>query len=1276
MLPAARLLLARLSGARFPRFAACGAASLWVSSLAAPAAFAQQSPPPNAGTVTTAADETDADSALSFREALIEVHAGGPGIRFDVSAFADPNVDPLIELNGAIPAGREDVRVELEQGGRGIELLVKPGGNGTGAAGPFVFDPTFTGAGTITADLGSGSAAELTLNGQNGHRLTRVVTGTVVAGSDTGFGRGLHLDAAGAGRLVGDTYLGQLTGDGTLNLGSHRLVLGVFPSEPGAAAPAADGPGYSSAFAGTLAGTADAGVMKIGLGTSTLTGTNSYGGGTALLGGRLEVGSAAALGTGDLQLGNGAELRLLGLLDDRPGHAAGPAFLRRIELADVGGAIDLNGHDLLLGGGIGGAGGLTAFGGATLTLATTNTHAGGTAVHDSTLVLAADGALGTGDLYLNDAAVRTAHTGGQVTYAGAILLGTDGGTVETTGGDWAVRGGLAGGALTKVGDGELRLLAPGSHASTAVTGGTLAVTGLSALGEGRLTLDGGTLFAPLADGQQSVLANAVAIGAAGGTIRTGDELTLSGRLTGDGLLTKTGGGTLILNGRNAATGGVRVSGGTLRADRQAALGAGPLTLDGGTFATAGTVTLGGSYFDTAAAGGTLRHLAADARTTLAGDLDLRGDLALTGGGTVVFAPDILSAAPGVGVSAAGGTAVRVDTAAPTLDLAADTRLTGAGQVVGHVTSAGRVAPGADGAGGQVLTVHGDLTLEPGGDLAIDFSRDGADAVAVGGAADLAGATVTVNVGAGDAADRRAMAASLARPGATATLTVLSADGGVTAGPRAVRSSSWAMAGSVADHTHVGTASEPLRVRLTRIENGAVAFADANDAAAADALFALMPAAEGPAADLFAAALLTDAAGAAPVLRGLTAARAGGLGGVSTAGAGAVRRTAFRALRPGSAGGGLFRGQSDDLPAGSLAGANGAGTNGGGTNDEFGFGSFGLATDLDDGAELLGSPVRTADAGDGDLGSSDSGLKQSSFTPGGRTAGSTANRSRRAGNGLPWGGFAEGYVVGGEAGAGTNETDYLTGGAVFGVDRLVAPGTRAGLLFGFGGTGSDSAGAADRFESDVDSWQIGLYGTKTAGRWHAAAAAVYGSDSYETVRTVRTAGQDFTANGETDGSTVTLAAEGGYLLPIDWIDLQPLAGVQYVHASRDGYRETGLGAADLLYGDADASSLRVQLGGRAAKTFGDVGSFAVIPELRAWWFGEVAGEDSPAPVRFAAAPTLPAFTTVGDDPVNQWVLGGGLTSLLGKHVRLYAHYDLLLGEDALSHAGTGGAELRW
>ena len=1221
----------------------------------APAAFGQQT----AATVTTADDTDDAnDTETSFREALNATLPGGHGVRFDVPDFADPDVNPVVTLTGAVPAGRSGVLVDLgAAAGGNLELRIQPA-----AGGAHRLDPTFTGAGTIAADLGGGSADELTLAGHNAHGLTRVLSGTVVAATDTGFGKHLDLAAGGGGRISGVTYLARLTGEGALNLGSESLVLGVFPLNPGSGSIAADGPGYSSAFAGTLAGSATGGLVKAGTGTVTLTGTNTYGGGTSILGGRLEVGSAAALGTGDVQIANGAHLRLLGELDDRPGHAAGPAFLRQITLGGIGGSVDLNGHDLLLGGRVSGTGGLTVFGGGELTLAQDNAYAGGTAVDGATLVLNAANALGTGDLYLNDAALRTAHTAGQVTYGRQILLGGDGGTIETSGGDWAVVGGIQGGPLTKTGDGELRLLSPGTITAATVTGGTLAVTGLSALGSGPLTLDGGALFTELADGQDDVLGSAVALGTNGGTIRTEDSLTLAGVITGDGALTKTGSGTLTLAGRNEATGGAVVTAGALRADSAAALGSGPLTLDGGTFATAGGLRLGGTAasagVSTTAAGGALRHTDANARTVLAGDWDLQGDLSLGGGGAYEFAVGSLTLAADVAVAAGSGVTVDVTTAAPELRMAAGSRLTGGGRVLGDVTTAGVLAPGAGGpgAGGPgVLSVDGDLTMQSGSRAEIDFTPDGIDGIDVGGAADLSGARLRVNVG-GTAEQRREMAAGLSAPGAGSRFTVLAAGDGVTAGFAGAGTNSWALRAESTVERQMGALAQPVTVTLTRVGSGSAAFADARDAATADALFGLMPTATGEAADLFAAAILTDAAAARPLFAGLVGGSTGGLGGVSRAGASAVRRTTFRALRGGGAAGGLFRGQ--DPGGNAVAGG-----------DDFGFGDFELPTEI----PVVKDDVRIADVG----GSSDDaggGVDGAAFTSGGRAA--SPARGRRGGRELPWGGFVEGYVVGGEVGAGASETEYLTAGAVFGVDRLVAAGTRVGLLAGVGGTGGDSGGAADRFDADVSSWQLGVYGTHARGRLHTAASAVYGGDRYDFTRTVNAGGRTFAAGGETDGSTVTLAAEAAYLLPVDFLDLQPLAGLQYVYSSRDAYTETGLGAANLAYGEADGSSLRVQLGGRASKLLGEAGRFAVVPEVRAWWFGEVAGEDSPAPVRFAAAPTLPAFTTVGDDPANQWVLGTGLTTLLGRHVKLYAHYDLLLGEDALSHAGTGGAELRW
>ena len=1240
------------AGARRPLAGWVSAAVLAAGGpLLGTAARADSQPaPPQSAVVTTAADATDSDdAAVSLREALNMVFPGGDGVRFDLPQ-SDAATPPVFRLGGVIPAGRAGVRVRLDDAGTGAAtVLVAPT-----AAGPHRLNPNFTGAGTLAVDLGTGAAAELVLAGQNGHALTRVLSGTAVGATDTAFGKRLDLAAGAAARAGGNLYLGRLTGGGTLNLGDSLLTIGLFPETPGADDGAADGPGYSSAFAGSIAGSANAGLFKAGTGTLTLTGENTYGGGTVIAGGVLEVDSAAALGTGRVLL-NGSTLRTLGVLNDRADGAAAdatPAFLRQISLATGHGAIDLAGTEQLFAGPITGAGGLTVVGGGTLTLAGPNNHGGGTTVADATLVLASANALGLGDLGIQNATVRTAHTQGAVGFAGALAIGEGGATIETSGGDWIVGGGAAGGDLTKTGAGELRLLAPSSHASTTVTGGSLAVTGLAALGGGRLTLDGGTLFTPLADGRNARLANRVTLGAGGGTIETPTDLTLAGKLNGRGTLTKTGDGTLTLAGTNAAKGGVTVRDGALRASSAAALGTGVLTLDGGTFETAGGVRLGGDGtaggFAVGEGGGTIAHDSANARTVVGGDVNLDGRLRLAGGGTVVFAPDRLRVGGGK-TRVESGTTLELVTAVNSVDLAGRSALTGSGRVLGDVEAGGLVDPGGAGAGGGepgVIDVDGDFRLERSGTLKIDVGSGGADFVRVGGAADLHGGTVEVNVAPGSAGERVAFAQAIAGGGASADLTVLTAGGGVTRGPSEVTVASWAFDAEVVDRQHTGASAEPLTVRLSRVSGGAEVFGENNVGAAADAVLALLPTATGASAELLAELAFADEHHGREALRGMTGAGSAGLSGVSFAGAGAVRRTTFNALRPGGAGGSTFRGQNP-----TFRGQNSD------VGDEFGFGSFDLATaDVPE----AGGGVRTADFGDGDR---DGGAEPASFVPGARPTGP---------NPLPWGGFAEGYFVFGGANGGAADVDFSTGGAVFGVDRLVSAGTRVGVLLGVGGAEADG-GALD---TDVTTWQVGLYGTRTVGRWHAAGAAVYGGESYETTRTVRVGSTALAADGETDGSTVTLAAETGYLLPIEWMDLRPLAGVQYVHSGRDGYTESGMGAANLAYGDASANSLRVQLGMRASKLLGNADGFAVVPELRGWWFGEVLGDDAPAPVRFAAAPTLPAFTTVGDEQVNQWVLGTGLTFLAGPRFRTYGHADALLGNDTAALALTGGAELRW
>ena len=478
-----------------------------------------QPAPPTSATVTTAEDSAAPDDgALSLREALGLVIPGGDGVRFNLPTGAD-GVPPVFRLLGDLPAGRAGVNVHLDDADAGpVRLLVQFGAT---AAGPQRLDVNLLGGGSLAVDLGSAAAAELALAGRNAHALTRVDSGTVVGASATAFGRELLLGAGGAARMEAHAYLGRLSGDGTLNLGDALLTLGLFPKDPADAAAGADGPGYGSAFAGTLAGSDRGGLHKAGTGTVTLTGANTYGGGTAVTGGVLEVDSARALGTGSLLLDNNATLRTLGVLDDRPesaGESGGsvvPAFVRNVTIQAGGGTVDLAGTEQLFGGTIGGAGGLSVVGGGTLTLAGHNTHRGGTSVFgpDTTLVLASATALGAADVGVNGGTLRTAHTGGAVTFTGGFVAGVDGATIETGGGDWIVQRGAQGGDLTKTGEGELRLQSAGTISSLTVTGGSVAVTGLSALGSGRVTLDGGALFADLADGQTDrTLRNRVTLG--------------------------------------------------------------------------------------------------------------------------------------------------------------------------------------------------------------------------------------------------------------------------------------------------------------------------------------------------------------------------------------------------------------------------------------------------------------------------------------------------------------------------------------------------------------------------------------------------------------------------------------------------------------------------------------------------------------------------------------------------------------------------------------------
>lgn len=455
-------------------------------------------------------------------------------------------------------------------------------------------------------------------------------------------------------QFVSDGY--QLTGDAIDLVGQNGVAPVIRVSS-----------GDTAVIANELDGTD--GLNKTDGGTLVLTGTNLYTGTTTLSGGYLSVSSDANLGASTDALDfEGGTLEITGTGFQQTS--------RSIIWGSAGGGFDIDdaANTFTVTQALTGTGGLLKSGAGTLVLAGANTYSGGTIIDAG--ILQGDAASLQGSITDNATLVFAQTTSGS--FSGSIsgsgqLIKNGGGTLvlngsnSYTGGTTISAGTLQGDASSLQGniadnaalvfdqtsDGTYSGVISGSGSVTKTGSGTLSLTGANVY-SGGTTISAGTLQGDTGSLQGNITDNATLV------FDQASDGTYSSVISGSGSLTKTGAGTLILDGANTYTGGTTISAGALEvgdsntasASIEGAVdvqGAGTLrghgtvvgnvTSDGIVWpgGSMGTLTIQGNY--TQNADGTLQL---DVTPTQSSMLKVSGNASLSGTLDLIFAPGTYS----------------------------------------------------------------------------------------------------------------------------------------------------------------------------------------------------------------------------------------------------------------------------------------------------------------------------------------------------------------------------------------------------------------------------------------------------------------------------------------------------------------------------------------------------------------------------------------------------------------------------------------------------------
>jgi outer membrane autotransporter protein len=261
-------------------------------------------------------------------------------------------------------------------------------------------------------------------------------------------------------------------------------------------------------------------------------------------------------------------------------------------------------------------------------------------------------------------------------------------------------------------------------------------------------------------------------------------------------------------------------------------------------------------------------------------------------------------------------------------------------------------------------------------------------------------------------------------------------------------------------------------------------------------------------------------------------------------------------------------------------------------------------------------------------------------------------------GDPWNFFARGNVIlaQGFSNGDVSHFDDNTESVVVGADYRITPNFLIGLTAGYGHTDVtlDDNGSS----ATVDSYSPGVYASYADHGWYADLTGSYVHNAYTQNRVIGFLHDTATSAPEGDEGVANL--DGGYDFHRGGLTFGPVAGLQYVHLTVDGYSESG-SFADLSVNEQDADSLRSRFGGRVSYLLRS-GGLTFTPHLDATWQHEFMGSARGITSRFDGA-GLGSFSVRTDDPSRDSALFDlGLDAELNQTVTLFVDYTAQAGQE--------------